>query len=64
MTTLIRRIYQPNSASFMRKFEDAMVTPYGYLILVLKSISSEQDILQTDIFNSVNQQAPDVENYV
>ena len=36
-----------------------MARPYGYLILDHKSSTSEQDRLQTDIFDSVNQQAPD-----
>ena len=43
----------------MRKFEDATARPYGYLILDFKSSTSEQDRLQTDIFDSVNQQSPD-----
>ena len=43
----------------MRKFEDATARPYGYLLLDLKSSTSEQDRLQTDIFDSVNQQSPD-----
>ena len=41
----------------MRKFEDATARPYGYLVLDLKSSTSEQDRLQTDIF--VDQQSPD-----
>ena len=44
----------------MRKFEDATVRPYGYLVVDLKSGTSEQDRLQTDIF--LDQQAPDEEN--
>ena len=44
-------------ATFMRKFEDATARPYGYLVLDLKSSTSEQDRLQTDIF--VDQQSPD-----
>ena len=40
----------------MRKFEDATARPYGYLVLDLKSSTSEQDRLQTDIF--VDQQSP------
>ena len=57
--TLERRIYPSTSVSFMRKFEDAMARPYGDLVLDLKSSTSEQDRLQTDIFDSVNQQSPD-----
>ena len=41
----------------MRKFEDATARPYGYLVLDLKLCTSEQDRLQTDIFDSVNQQS-------
>ena len=44
----------------MKKFEDATVRPYGYLVIDLKSGTSEQDRLQTDIF--LNQQAPDEGN--
>ena len=42
---------------YEEKFEDAPARPYGYLILDLKSSTSEQDRLQTDIF--VHQQSPD-----
>ena len=41
-------------------FEDATARPYGYLVLDLKSSTSEQDRLQTDIF--VDQQSPDDED--
>ena len=57
VATLARRIYPSICATFMRKFEDATATPYGYLALDLKSSTSEQDRLQTDIF--VDQQSPD-----
>ena len=46
----------------MSKFEDAMARPYGYLVVDLKTGTSQQDRLLTDIFDSVNQQAPDEEN--
>ena len=59
VATLARRIYPSTSVTFMRKFEDAMGRPYGYLVLDLKSSTSEQDRLQTDIFDSVDQQSPD-----
>ena len=58
VATLARRIYPSTSVTFMRKFEDAMARPYGYLVLDLKLSTSEQDRLQTDIFDSVNQQSP------
>ena len=57
VATLARRIYPSTCATFMRKFEDATARPYGYLVLDLKSSTSEQDRLQTDIF--VDQQSPD-----
>ena len=59
VATLARRIYPSTSVTFMRKFEDATARPYGYLVLDLKSSTSEQDRLQTDIFGSANQQSPD-----
>ena len=57
---MARRIYPSTSAAFMRKFEDATARPYGYLVVDLKSGTSELDRLQTDIF--VDQQAPDEDN--
>ena len=60
VATLARRIYPSTSAVFMRKFEDATVRPWGYLIVDLKSGTSKQDRLQRDIY--VDQQAPDEEN--
>ena len=60
VATLARRINPSTSVVFMRKFEDATARPYGYLNVDLKSGTSEQDRLQTDIF--VDQQAPDEEN--
>ena len=57
VATLARRIYPSTCATFMRKFEDATARPYGYLVLDLKSSTSEQDRLQTNIF--VDQQSPD-----
>ena len=58
VATLARRNYSSTSVEFMRKFEAATARPYGYLSLDLKSSTSEQDRLQTDIFGSVNQQSP------
>ena len=57
VATFARRIYPSTSAAFTRKFEDATARPYDYLVLDLKSGTSEQDRLQTDIF--VDKQAPD-----
>ena len=55
VATLARRIYPSTSVTLMRKFEDASARPHGYLVLDLKSSTSEQNRLQTDIFGSVNQ---------
>ena len=57
VATLARRIYPSTSVTFMRKFEDATARPYVYLVLALKSSTSEQERLKTDIFDSVNQHA-------
>ena len=62
VATLARRIYPSARVAFMRKFEDAMARPYGYLVVDLKTGTFQQDRLQTDIFDSVNQQALDEEN--
>ena len=42
---------------FMKGFEEATSQPYGYLIIDLKSSTSEQDRLQTDILESTDQHA-------
>ena len=42
---------------FMKRFEEATSRPYGYLIIDLKSSTSEQDRLQIDIFESTDQHA-------
>ena len=55
--TLARRIYPSTSAMFMKRFEGATSQPYGYLVIDLKSSTSEQDRLQTDIFESTDQHA-------
>ena len=41
----------------MKRFEEATSRPYGYLAVDLKSSTSEQDRLQTNIFESQDQQA-------
>ena len=55
VATLARRIYSSTSAMFMKRFEEATSRPYGYLVIDLKSSTSEQDRLQTDIFESTDQ---------
>ena len=55
VATLARRIYPSTSAMFMKRFEEATSRPYGYLVIDLKSSTSEQDRLQTDIFESTDQ---------
>ena len=57
VTTLAKRIYPSTSAIFMKRFEEATSRPYGYLVVDLKSSTSEQDRLRTDIFESSDQQA-------
>ena len=42
---------------FMKRFEEATSRPYGYLVIDFKSSTSEQDRLQTDIFESTGQHA-------
>ena len=39
----------------MKRFEEATSRPYGYLVLDLKSGTSEQDRLRTNIFESQDQ---------
>ena len=59
---LARIIYPFSRTAFMRKFEDVTARPYGCLIVDLKAGTFEQVRLQTDLFDSVDQQAPDEEN--
>ena len=65
VTTLAKRIYPSTSAIFMKRFEEATSRPYGYLVVDLKSSTSEKDRLRTDIFESTDQQGfepPDDDN--
>ena len=43
VATLARRIYPSTSAMFMKRFEVATSRPYGYLVIDLKSSTSDQD---------------------
>ena len=56
VATLTRRIYPSTSAMFMKRFEEATSRPYGYLVIDLKLSTSEQDRLQTDIFDEFTDQ--------
>ena len=55
--TLARRIYPSTSAMFTERFEEATSRPYDCLVIDLKSSTSEQDRLLTDIFESTDQHA-------
>ena len=57
VATLARRIYPSTSAILRKRFEEATSRPYGYLVIDLKSGTSEQVRLQTDIFESTDQHA-------
>ena len=56
VATLARRIYPSTSVTFMKRFAEATSRPYGYLAVDLKSSTSEQDRLRTNIFESQDQQ--------
>ena len=56
VATLARRIYPSTSVTFMKRFEEATSRPYSYGVVDLKSSTSEEDRLQTDIFGSQDQQ--------
>ena len=43
VATLARRIYPSTSAMFMKRFKEATSRPFGYLVIDLKSSTSEQD---------------------
>ena len=57
VTTLAKRIYPSTSAIFMKRFEEATSRPYSYLVVDLRSSTSKQDRLRTDIFEPNDQQA-------
>ena len=57
VATLAKRIYPSTSAMFMKRFEEATLRLYGYLVIDLKWSTSEQERLQTDIFESTDQHA-------
>ena len=50
VATLARRIYPSTSVIFMKRFEQAISRPYGYLVIDLKSGTPEKDRLHTEIF--------------
>ena len=56
VATLARRIYPSTSVTFMKRFDEATSRPYGYLLVDIKSSTSEQDRLRTNIFESKDQQ--------
>ena len=52
VATLARRIYPSTSAVFIKRFERATSTPYGHLVIDLKSDTPEKDRLHTEIFDT------------
>jgi hypothetical protein len=50
VATLARRMYPSSSARFLKRFEEAVQKPYGYLVVDLKANTSERDRLKVDIF--------------
>ena len=50
VATLARRIYLSTGAIFMKRLEQAISHPYGYLVRDLKSSTPEKDKLHTKIF--------------
>ena len=60
--TFAKRINTSISAAFMKCLKDATAQLYGYLVVDLKASTSDQDRLQTIIFESTNQRIPDEGN--
>lgn len=54
---LARGMYPTNSALFMKRFEEATFRPYGYLVVNLKSSTSEQNRLRSNILESMDKLA-------
>ena len=61
VATLARRIYPSTSTMFMKQFEEDTSRPYGYLVIDLKSSTSEQDRLQTESTDQHAFEPPDEE---
>ena len=61
VATLARRIYPSTRVTFIRKYEDAMARPFGYLVLDLKLSTSDQNGLQ-QIHLSDDEDADSVES--
>ena len=51
VANLARRIYPSMSTIFMKRYEQATCHPYGYLVIYLKSDTTEKDRLHTEIFD-------------
>ena len=50
--TLARQMYQAGTETFMRKYEEAVRRPYGYLLIDLKPSSDDRCRLKTDMLPS------------
>ena len=50
--TLARQMYQAGTETFMRKYEEAVRRPYGYLLIDLKPSSDDRCRLKTDVLPS------------
>ena len=50
VATLARRMYPLSSGRFMKRFEEAVQKPYGYLVVDLKATTPEQLRLNSNLF--------------
>ena len=50
--TLTRQMYPAGTETFMRKYEEAVSHPLGYLLIDLKPSSDDRCRLQTDVLSS------------
>jgi len=51
VATLARRMYPSSSGRFLKRFQEAVQKPYGYLVVDLKADTSEHERLKSDIFD-------------
>jgi len=50
VATLARRIFPANARYMMDAYDDATSKPYGYLLIDLRSMTSDENRLRTNIF--------------
>ena len=57
--TLARQMYPNNPQQLLRRFEDAIQRPYGYLLVDLKPTTPESWRMRTNVLESIRDPIPE-----